>query len=232
MRFPDMWEMERKHTNMNILIKKWRNHVDANYYHFYDGRIFAASITLRDQCFKPVISKETIDYHYGKHLQAYVNTLNTLVKDTEYEKMNLEEIVRHAPAGPLFNNAGQVLNHTLYFEQFRPVGAGGPAVPEGKLDKAIRTAFGSFDEFKEKMAAASTGLFGSGWAWLAQNEKGELVIVQCPNGGNPVTMGYVPLLGFDVWEHAYYVDYRNRRADHIAALWQIINWEVVENRMK
>lgn len=106
------------------------------------------------------------------------------------------------------------------------------AVPEGKLDKAIRTAFGSFDEFKEKMAAASTGLFGSGWAWLAQNEKGELVIVQCPNGGNPVTMGYVPLLGFDVWEHAYYVDYRNRRADHIVALWQIINWEVVENRMK
>ena len=95
---------------------------------------------------EPVISKETIDYHYGKHLQAYVNTLNTLVKDTEYEKMNLEEIVRHAPAGPLFNNAGQVLNHTLYFEQFRPVGAGGPAVPEGKLDKAIRTAFGSFDE--------------------------------------------------------------------------------------
>ena len=181
---------------------------------------------------EPVISKETIDYHYGKHLQAYVNTLNTLVKDTEYEKMNLEEIVRHAPAGPLFNNAGQVLNHTLYFEQFRPVGAGGPAVPEGKVDKAIRTAFGSFDEFKEKMAAASTGLFGSGWAWLAQNEKGELVIVQCPNGGNPVTMGYVPLLGFDVWEHAYYVDYRNRRADHIAALWQIINWEVVENRMK
>ena len=173
-----------------------------------------------------------IDYHYGKHLQAYVNTLNTLVKDTEYEKMNLEEIVRHAPAGPLFNNAGQVLNHTLYFEQFRPVGAEGPAVPEGKLDKAIRTAFGSFDEFKEKMAAASTGLFGSGWAWLAQNEKGELVIVQCPNGGNPVTMGYVPLLGFDVWEHAYYVDYRNRRADHIAALWQIIDWKVVENRMK
>lgn len=181
---------------------------------------------------EPVISKETIDYHYGKHLQAYVNTLNTLVKDTEYEKMNLEEIVRHAPAGPLFNNAARCSTIHCILNSSVRWGLEARAVPEGKLDKAIRTAFGSFDEFKEKMAAASTGLFGSGWAWLAQNEKGELVIVQCPNGGNPVTMGYVPLLGFDVWEHAYYVDYRNRRADHIAALWQIINWEVVENRMK
>lgn len=181
---------------------------------------------------EPVISRETIDYHYGKHLQAYVNTLNTLVKDTEYEKMNLEEIVRKAPAGPLFNNAGQVLNHTLYFEQFRPVEAEGATAPEGKLADAIQKAFGSFDAFKEKMTSASTGLFGAGWAWLAQNEKGDLVIVQCPNGDNPVTKGLVPLLGFDVWEHAYYVDYRNRRADHIAALWQIVNWEKVAARMK
>ena len=108
---------------------------------------------------EPVISKETIDYHYGKHLQAYVNTLNTLVKDTEYEKMNLEEIVRHAPAGPLFNNAGQVLHHTLYYEQFRPEGAGGPAVPEGKIDKAIRTAFGSIDEIKDLWVTHC----GKGW---------------------------------------------------------------------
>lgn len=181
---------------------------------------------------EPVISKETIDYHYGKHLQAYVNTLNSLVKGTEYEKMNLEEIVCKAPAGPLANNAGQVLNHTLYFEQFRPVSAEKPSVPQGKLAEAVDKAFGSYDEFKTKMAAASTGLFGSGWAWLAQNESGELVIVQCPNGGNPVTMGLRPLLGIDVWEHAYYVDYRNRRADHVAALWQIIDWDVVASRMK
>lgn len=181
---------------------------------------------------EPVISRETIEYHHGKHLQAYVNTLNTLVKGTEYEKMNLEEIVCKAPAGPLFNNAGQVLNHTLYFEQFRPANSGQDAVPQGRLAEAIDKAFGSFDEFKTKMAAASTGLFGSGWAWLAQNEKGELSIVQCPNGGNPVTMGLRPLLGVDVWEHAYYVDYRNRRADHVAALWQIIDWDVVASRMK
>lgn len=181
---------------------------------------------------EPVISRETIEYHHGKHLQAYVNTLNTLVKGTEYEKMNLEEIVCKAPAGPLFNNAGQVLNHTLYFEQFRPANSGQDAVPQGRLAEAIDKAFGSFDEFKTKMAAASTGLFGSGWAWLAQNEKGELSIVQCPNGGNPVTMGLRPLLGVDVWEHAYYVDYRNRRADHVAALWQIVDWDVVASRMK
>ncbi len=181
---------------------------------------------------EPVISRETIEYHHGKHLQAYVNTLNTLVKGTEYEKMNLEEIVCKAPAGPLFNNAGQVLNHTLYFEQFRPANSGQDAVPQGRLAEAIDKAFGSFDEFKTKMAAASTGLFGSGWAWLAQNEKGELSIVQCPNGGNPVTMGLRPLLGVDVWEHAYYVDYRNRRADHVATLWQIVDWDVVASRMK
>lgn len=181
---------------------------------------------------EPVISRETIEYHHDKHLQAYVNTLNTLVKGTEYEKMNLEEIVRKAPAGPLFNNAGQVLNHTLYFEQFHPVSSEKDIVPQGRLAEAIDKAFGSFDEFKTKMAAASTGLFGSGWAWLAQDEKGDLVIVQCPNGGNPVTMGLRPLLGIDVWEHAYYVDYRNRRADHVAALWQIIDWDVVASRME
>ncbi len=180
---------------------------------------------------EPVISKETLDYHHGKHLQAYVNTLNTLVKGTEYEKMNLEEIVCKAPAGPLFNNAGQVLNHTLYFEQFRPVESGS-VEPEGRLREAIESAFGSFEAFKEKMVAASTGLFGSGWAWLAQDAQGRLMIVQCPNAGNPVTQGLTPLMCFDVWEHAYYVDYRNRRPDHVAALWQIINWDVVASRMK
>ena len=182
---------------------------------------------------EPVMSKETIDYHYGKHLQAYVNTLNALVKGSAgFEKMNLEEVVRHAPGGPLFNNAGQVLNHTLFFEQFRPVGAEGTGKPRARLEEAMRDSFGSFEQFKERMAAASTGLFGSGWAWLAQDGQGELKIVQCPNAGNPVTEGMVPLLGFDVWEHAYYVDYRNRRADYITALWQIVDWDVVAARMK
>lgn len=181
---------------------------------------------------EPVISRETIEYHHGKHLQAYVTTLNTLVAGTEFEKMPLEEIVCKAPAGPVFNNAGQVLNHALYFDQFRPIRMDAPALPEGKLAEAIDSTFGSFEEFTKKMSAASTGLFGSGWVWLAQNEKGELTIVQCPNAGNPVTMGMRPLLGIDVWEHAYYVDYRNRRADHVAALWQIIDWDVVASRMK
>lgn len=181
---------------------------------------------------EPVISQETVEYHHGKHLQAYVTTLNTLVKGTEYEKMNLEEIVCKAPAGPLFNNAGQVLNHTLYFDQFCPVASGKSTVPQGQLAEAIDKAFGSFDDFKAKMVTASTGLFGSGWAWLAQDESGSLVIVQCPNAGNPVTKGMRPLLGFDVWEHAYYIDFRNRRADHVAALWQIVDWDVVASRMK
>lgn len=180
---------------------------------------------------EPVISKETIEYHYGKHFQAYVNTLNTLVKGTEYEKMTLEDIVCHAPAGPVFNNAGQVLNHALYFEQFCPV-KGNDNCPSGRLAEAINASFGSFEEFKKKMTLASTGLFGAGWAWLAQDKDGKLVIIQCPNAGNPVTSGMVPLLCFDVWEHAYYVDYRNRRPDHITALWQIIDWEVVASRMK
>ncbi len=180
---------------------------------------------------EPVISKETIEYHYGKHLQAYVNTLNTLVKGTEYETMTLEDIVRRAPAGPVFNNAGQVLNHALYFEQFCPVKAEGNS-PSGRLAEAINASFGSFEEFKNKMTLAATGLFGAGWAWLAQDKDGKLVIMQCPNAGNPVTSDMVPLLCFDVWEHAYYVDYRNRRPDHISALWQIIDWDVVASRLK
>ncbi len=180
---------------------------------------------------EPVISKETIEYHYGKHLQAYVNTLNTLVKGTEYEKMTLEDIVRRAPAGPVFNNAGQVLNHALYFEQFCPVKAEGNS-PSGRLAEAINASFGSFEEFKNKMTLAATGLFGAGWAFLAQDKDGKLVIMQCPNAGNPVTSDMVPLLCFDVWEHAYYVDYRNRRPDHISALWQIIDWDVVASRLK
>lgn len=180
----------------------------------------------------PVISRETVELHYGKHLQAYVTQLNALIQGTEYEKMNLEELVEKAPEGPIFNNAGQVLNHTLYFRQFRPVGLGSSSTPEGKLAEAINEAFGDFEAFKKQMNTASTTLFGAGWAWLAQQKDGKLTIVKCPNGDNPVRHGMVPLLGFDVWEHAYYVDFQNRRADHVNALWGIIDWSIIASRMK
>ena len=177
----------------------------------------------------PVISQETIDYHYGKHLQTYVNNLNALVTDTPFEGKSVEEIVAVAPDGAIFNNAGQVLNHTLYFLQFTP----NPErlVPEGKLAEAIKRDFGNFENFKDEMTKAASTLFGSGWAWLAMNRNGKLIIVKEANGSNPLRQGMKPLLGFDVWEHAYYLDYQNRRTDHLANLWKIIDWQVVENRM-
>lgn len=177
----------------------------------------------------PVISEETINYHYGKHLQTYVNNLNSLVVDTPFAGKSVEEIVSVAPDGAIFNNAGQVLNHTLYFLQFTP----NPErlEPEGKLAEAIKRDFGNFENFKDEMTKAATSLFGSGWAWLAQNKDGKLVIVKEANGSNPLRQGMKPLLGFDVWEHAYYLDYQNRRTDHLNNLWKIIDWEVVENRL-
>ena len=178
---------------------------------------------------EPVISQETIDYHYGKHLQTYVNNLNALTVGTPYADKSVEEIVTIAPEGPVFNNAGQVLNHTLYFLQFSPNPS--QKEPEGKLAEAIRRDFGNFENFKNEMTDAATTLFGSGWAWLAMNKDGKLVIMKEANGGNPIRQGMKPLLGFDVWEHAYYLDYQNRRTDHLAKLWEIIDWQVVGNRM-
>ena len=151
---------------------------------------------------EPVISQQTIDFHYGKHLQTYVNNLNSLVPGTEYEGKTVEEIVAAAPDGAIFNNAGQVLNHNLYFLQFAPKPS--KKEPAGKLGEAIKRDFGSFENFKKEFNAAAVGLFGS---------------------------GLIPLLGFDVWEHSYYLDYHNRRADHVNALWNIIDWDVVEKRM-
>lgn len=177
----------------------------------------------------PAISEETINYHYGKHLQTYVNNLNALVKDTPFEGKTVEEIVAVAPDGPIFNNAGQVLNHTLYFLQFTPQPE--RYEPQGKLAEAIKRDFGNFENFKNEMTQASTSLFGSGWTWLAVNKEGKLVIVKEVNGSNPLRQGMKPLLGFDVWEHAYYLDYQNRRTDHLSNLWKIIDWKVVENRM-
>nr|WP_315346860.1 superoxide dismutase [Hoylesella enoeca] len=179
---------------------------------------------------EPIISEQTINFHYGKHLQNYVNTLNNLIKATELEGKSVEEIVKVAPEGPVFNNAGQVLNHTLYFTQFKSPVSGN--VPQGKIAEAINASFGDFETFKKEFTQAAVSLFGSGWAWLSQDQSGKLVITKEPNGGNPLRSGLNPLMCIDVWEHAYYLDYQNRRPDHIAAVWDIIDWEVVGKRMQ
>ncbi len=179
---------------------------------------------------EPVISEQTINFHYGKHLQNYVNTLNTLVQGTEFEGKSVEEIVKTAPDGPIFNNAGQTLNHTYYFLQFKSPVKGNE--PTGKIAEALVRDFGSVENFKKEFTQAAATLFGSGWAWLSQDKDGKLVITKEANAGNPLRHGNNPLLGIDVWEHAYYLDYQNRRVDHLAALWDIIDWKVVEGLLK
>ena len=184
------------------------------------------------EALEPAISRETIEYHYGKHLQAYVDNLNKMVAGTEFEKMPLEEIVCKSEGG-MFNNAGQVLNHNLYFTQFAPAEkakATEANVVNTEIGKAILRDFGSIEAFKEEFEKKGVSLFGSGWVWLAADKNGKLVITQEPNAGNPVTKGLKPLLTMDVWEHAYYIDYRNRRAAHLQALWQIINWQEIDRR--
>lgn len=180
------------------------------------------------EALEPVISRETISYHHGKHLQAYVDNLNKLVAGTEFEQMPLEEIVCKSQGG-IFNNAGQILNHNLYFTQFSPVAADNH-MPKGAILEAINRDFGSLDTFKAEFEQKGVTLFGSGWVWLAADKDGKLVITQEPNAGNPVTKGLRPLLTMDVWEHAYYIDFRNRRAAHLQALWQIINWDEINRR--
>ncbi|MBP5365374.1 MAG: superoxide dismutase [Bacteroidales bacterium] len=179
---------------------------------------------------EPVVSRQTIEFHYGKHLQTYVNALASLTSGTAYADKSLEDIVRTAPAGAVFNNAGQIFNHVSYFMQFRAPQADN--APKGALAAKIDEAFGSFDEFKKQFAQAAATLFGSGWAWLSLNAENKLVIKQYPNANCPIRDGEKPLLVIDVWEHAYYLDYQNRRADYIAEFWKIINWQVVEKRMK
>ncbi len=179
---------------------------------------------------EPVISEQTINFHYGKHLQGYVNTLNTLIQGTEFEGKSVEDIVKTAPDGPIFNNAGQTLNHTYYFLQFKSPVKGNE--PTGKIAEALVRDFGSVENFKKEFAQAGATLFGSGWAWLSQDANGKLVITKEPNAGNPLRHGNNPILGIDVWEHAYYLDYQNRRVDHLAAVWDIIDWKVVESRLK
>ena len=175
---------------------------------------------------EPVISASTLEFHHGKHLQAYVDNLNKLLPGSEYENLPLEEIVRMAPVGAIFNNAGQVLNHNLYFTQFTP----NPATPAGKIVAQVEKQWGTLDAFKADFEAKGVGLFGSGWVWLQANAEGELSIGQYANADNPVAHDLKPILTFDVWEHAYYLDYQNRRAAHLAALWQIVDWTVIEAR--
>ncbi|MBP5692162.1 MAG: superoxide dismutase [Bacteroidales bacterium] len=193
---------------------------------------------------EPVISANTLSFHHGKHLQGYVDNLNKLIQGTEYENMPLEEIVRTsyiaksadnpAPASTaIFNNAGQILNHNLYFEQFQApstqtdeqIKAAAPS-----LAKQIEKQWGSIDAFKKEFESKGATLFGSGWVWLSAKEDGTLIITQEPGANNPITKGLKPTLTFDVWEHAYYLDYQNKRPAHLTALWNIINWEFLENR--
>ena len=189
------------------------------------------------EALEPVISKETIGFHHGKHLAGYVNNLNGLLPGSGFEEASLEEIVCKATGG-ILNNAGQILNHELYFGQFFDKRSGkaertapkADNAPTGKLAEAIVRDFGSFEAFKEAFQKGGATLFGSGWVWLSADKDGKLVITQEANAANPVQKGLKPLLTFDVWEHAYYLDYQNRRPDHLAALWQIIDWEVIEHR--
>ncbi|MCC6756376.1 MAG: superoxide dismutase [Fe] [Arenimonas sp.] len=176
---------------------------------------------------EPHISAETIDYHYSKHHQTYVTNLNNLIAGTEFENADLETIVRKSQGG-LFNNAAQVWNHTFYWNCLKPNGGGAPT---GKLAEAIDAAFGSFEAFKAEFTKTAIGTFGSGWAWLVQRPDGSLALVSTSNAATPLTGADKPLLTCDVWEHAYYVDYRNARPKYVEAFWNLVNWDFVAAQM-
>ena len=177
---------------------------------------------------EPHISKETLEFHYGKHHQTYVNKLNELIKDSEFEKASLEDIIRKS-SGPMFNNAAQVWNHTFYWNGMKPSGGGEPA---GKLATAINAKWSSFNLFKQAFTAAGAGNFGSGWTWLVKKPDGSLDIVNTSNAGTPLTGEDIPLLTCDVWEHAYYIDYRNARPKYIESFWNLVNWDFVAKNLE
>ena len=186
-----------------------------------------------ENALEPVISANTIGFHYGKHHKTYVDNLNNLVKGTDYESASLEKIIAEtagkADKAGLFNNAAQVWNHTFYWNCLKPNGGGAPT---GKLADAINAAFGSFDKFKEEFTKTSVGTFGSGWGWLVQRPDGSLALVSTSNAATPLTGDDTPLLTCDVWEHAYYVDYRNARPKYVEAFWNLVNWDFVASQMK
>ena len=169
----------------------------------------------------PHISEETLEYHYGKHHQTYVTNLNNLIPGTEFDGLTLEEIIVKS-SGPIFNNAAQVWNHTFYLNSLAPKGGG---LPTGALATAINTTFGSYEKFKEEFTKCAVTTFGSGWAWLVKNTDGSLSLVSTSNAGCPLTTGQTPLLTCDVWEHAYYIDYRNARPSYLEAFWALVNWD-------
>lgn len=193
------------------------------------GKFELMALPYEADALEPVISRDTISFHHGKHLAAYVNNLNALLPGSGFEEASLEEIVCKASGG-ILNNAGQILNHELYFRQFAQKEAS--PLRGGLVGSAINRDFGSFEAFKEEFQKKGATLFGSGWVWLSADRDGKLVITQEPNAANPIQKGLKPLLTFDVWEHAYYLDYQNRRPDHLAALWQIIDWDVIEKRYR
>lgn len=176
---------------------------------------------------EPHISAETIEYHYGKHHQAYVNNLNNLIPGTEFENLSLEEIIMKSSGG-VFNNAAQVWNHTFYWHCLSPNGGGEPS---GALAEAINKAFGSFDEFKKKFTQTAITTFGSGWAWLVRDKDGALAIVSTSNAATPMAAGHKALLTCDVWEHAYYIDYRNARPSYVDHFWSLVNWDFVAKNL-
>ena len=191
------------------------------------GKFELMALPYAVEALEPVISRQTLEFHHGKHLAGYVNNLNGLLPGSGFEEVSLEEILCKASGGML-NNAGQILNHNLYFEQYRAPKADN--APTGKFAEAIVRDFGSFEAFKEAFQKGGATLFGSGWVWLSADKDGKLVITQETNAANPIQKGLKPLLTFDVWEHAYYLDYQNRRPDHLAALWKIVDWNVIEKR--
>ncbi len=191
------------------------------------GKFELMALPYAMEALEPVISKKTLEFHHGKHLAGYVNNLNGQLEGSPMMDLSLEQIVCQATDGVL-NNAGQILNHELYFGQFCAPKTDN--VPTSPLAEAIVRDFGSFEAFKEAFQKAGATLFGSGWVWLSADKEGKLVITQEANAANPVQKGLKPLLTFDVWEHAYYLDYQNRRPDHLAALWQIVDWNVIEKR--
>lgn len=192
-----------------------------------DGKFQLVELPYASNALEPVISAETLSFHHGKHLQTYVNNLNGMLPGSPLEGLSLEEVVSKSEGG-IFNNAGQILNHNLYFTQFTAPKENNQ--PVGKLAEVIKKQYGSFDTFKEEFEKKGATLFGSGWVWLSADKDGSLYITQETNASNPITKGLKPLLTFDVWEHAYYLDYQNRRPAHLSALWQIVNWEVVNSR--